>query len=102
MRALGGLFSTLGVLQLLWVFYVVVDASLHMGSPLLVHGQNIVSQADPQLGAEIQGMLNVGHLGFELLSDSILLLGFSGLVSIASGIVLVTRSSGLSLLAFYK
>jgi hypothetical protein len=60
----------LGLLQLSWIWWLVVN-SLHMGSPLRLHGDTFLrSIADPAVRDRAESMNKVGLLGFDLLDKS--------------------------------
>jgi disulfide bond formation protein DsbB len=87
MKIIGSLLVALGGAQIAWAFHV-MGASLHMGSPLRIHGQMIV-RAGGELGEKIAGMIELGRFGFSLLSTTTWVLAGTGALVMVSGLYLL-------------
>ena len=87
---LPGLFCLLlGLVQLAWVWWLVVN-SLHMGSPLRLHGDIFLrSITDPGVRDRATSMYKVGLLGFDLLGKSMSVHFLCAVVLLLIGLVMV-------------
>lgn len=78
-----------GLAQLAWVWWLVGN-SLHMGSPIRLHGRFIVrSIEDLTLRGRAEYQHEVGMLGFELLGHSMWIHFACGLTLLGLAVVLV-------------
>ena len=77
----------LGVLQLSWAFWVLVEGSLHMGSPLRRIGPLILGLASEASAHSLaRTAYQTGILGFQLLETSLIVLAVGGLALVAAGL----------------
>ena len=94
MKLMGIVLVALGGTQLAWAFNV-LDASLHMGSPLRIQGPHIARKAG-ELEDSVKGLVELGSLGFSLLSNTIWVMIASGVVLMALGFYLLfSKRAGL-------
>ena len=88
MRFAGLALLGMGIVHLWWARVLIVD-SQHMGSPLRMHGDHFVNRLPAEHRSTMEGMVELGRLGFSLLSDSFWIFLTSGCVMLALGVALL-------------
>ena len=78
----------IGIVHLWWARVLIVD-SQHMGSPLRMRGYHFLDRLPEEHRSAMEGMVELGRLGFSLLSDSLWIFLASGCVLIVLGVVLL-------------
>lgn len=87
----------LGIGQLVWVFWVIVAASQHMGSLLRMNGPYLLHAIDDQrLKMDATAVYENGLNGFNLLGDSLLLHCIAAAVAIGCGTALLLLARGIA------
>ena len=90
MKVIGSFLIFVGLVQLWWASYLLSN-SLHMGSPIRLHGQRFVASLPPENQQSAQGFLDLGSLGFSLLNSSFYLALVTGATLLLIGGILVVR-----------
>ena len=78
---------TMALVHLAWVWWLIGN-SMHLGSPLRVHGDRVIrSESDPIARRHVENMDEFGHLGFTLLGHSMWMHFLFGVVLFIVGVV---------------
>ena len=86
---LGGFLIVVGLVQLWCARYLLVN-SMHMGSPIRLHGQRFLENLPPESRERAQGFLDLAGLGFRLADDAFWLLLGTGTMLFLVGLVVTT------------